>query len=111
MKGKDLTGLSRLLTQRLSVIKNEFVAVDDNLDNDFLENCRVRRRELEASWNADWKTECDGKKLFSDLGQRIKLKQGSRKLKLKVMNEMRSNSSENGKVLEKLIYELINGES
>lgn len=107
MKEKDLVGLTGLLTQRLLDIKDEFLTVDERWGNEFLEKCKVRRRELEVSWNEDWKIECDGKKLFRDLGQKINLKHGPRKLKLRVMDEMRSNSSENWNLLQSHIENLI----
>ena len=73
----------------------------------FIEQCEQQKRTLTPVWESKWKEECDGKLLFADLQQEGILKISSSNLKRKIVQEMRNTKSENWRIVNSLIQQLL----
>jgi energy-coupling factor transporter ATP-binding protein EcfA2 len=76
---------------------------------EFLALCAARRKELEVVWEARWKENCDGKRLFRDFCKVGGLKIPLSAFKNQIVGRMRDTSSENWRVVESRLKELIHG--
>jgi hypothetical protein len=108
IKGKSLDEIAQILDKRLALMASQSVSFTENWSGQFLRDCADRRKELEPIWDADWKNECDGKKLFADLHGDLGIKISPRKFKRRVILEMRKTPpSENWRAVESLLKSLI----
>lgn len=109
LKSGDIDGISRLLFERLQRIKGQLVDLDEEQwSRRFKADCATHLERLKENWDAKWQTECDGKKLFSDLHNRVQpLSGGLRRFKVRVMHEMRLKSTENWRSVKGMLDELL----
>lgn len=110
--GKKLPKIADLLHGRLLEIMNQTATINngDAWKNEFLRKCNEERQKLAAVWEVKWLSECDGKRLFSELCQQVQLNISPRKFKIRVMNEMRLKSSENWRAIKSLLDDLLENE-
>jgi hypothetical protein len=73
----------------------------------FLREADQHRRELVLIWESKWKEECDGKLLFADLQKEGILKISSSSLKRRIVQEMRNAKSENWRIVNSLLQQLL----
>lgn len=109
LKGNDLTVISKVLFGRLLRIKKQLIDLDEaDWTKKFLADCELHKAKLEETWDAKWNTECDGKKLFADLHNKVQpIPGGLKKFKVRIMHEMRLKSSENWRSVKGMLDELL----
>jgi hypothetical protein len=74
----------------------------------FVEICNGKKHVLSASWEAAWRDECDGKRLFDDLYRRRQFRLPQLKLKKKTIQLMRTRNTANWQSLQRLLTEFLN---
>jgi hypothetical protein len=109
LKSGDINAISNLLFERLQRIKGQLVALDgEQWKEGFKAECAAHLGGLKEDWDAKWQSECDGKKLFSDLHNKVQpLSGGLRRFKVRVMQEMRLKSTENWRSVKGMLDELL----
>lgn len=108
IQGKEIAAIADTLAARLLDIKQQFLDIERDVWKDnFVHQCNEMRERLRAEWNLKWVTECDGKRLFSDLCQKVQPKSGPKKFKSRVITEMRLKPSENWRTMGGLITDLL----
>jgi hypothetical protein len=75
---------------------------------EFVEICERKKHVLSASWEAAWRDECDGKRLFDDLYRRRQFRLPQLKLKKKMIQLMRTRNTANWQSLQRLLTEFLN---
>lgn len=105
----DIYKVSKTLFDKLLRIKTQLIDLnEEQWTIKFLADCESQRQELLETWEAKWQTECDGKKLFADLHNKVQpLSGGLKKFKVRVMQEMRLKSSENWRSVKGMLDELL----
>lgn len=108
IQGKNLESISELLAQRLIEIQTQFSELNSSAwKSEFLAKCAASQTRLKDEWDLKWMIECDGKRLFSELCQKVQPKNGARKFKIRVINEMRLKPSENWRTINGLLGDLL----
>jgi hypothetical protein len=77
----------------------------------FVEQCKNIRRELEVSWETNWKSLCNGKRLFVDFQSLGYLKVSSITFKRRIMQHMKGSGAPNWREMSELINSLLIGDS
>lgn len=108
VQGRTLNEIADTLHGRLISIMEQSSEIDrSSWKKDFLKKCSEERQKYSSVWETKWLSECDGKRLFSELYQQVKPKMGPKKFKIRVMNEMRLKPSENWLAVHSLIGKLL----
>ncbi|MEX3930248.1 ATP-dependent endonuclease [Paraburkholderia phymatum] len=107
IKGKDTPGIASTLFARLIAMKDRLDAVsEDGWKPEFEKACAARKEQLQAVWEIKWREECDGKRLFQDIGASGRLRMNVRNFKKRVIVQMRNTQSENWRSVKSLISAL-----
>lgn len=107
IKGQEPEAIVRNLWARLAQVKEQMAELSEAVWKEDFENARVKKAsELRAIWNIKWEEECDGKRLFQDIGARGHLKMSVRSFKKRVATEMRNKQSANWRVVMSLLRDL-----
>lgn len=105
---KSLDEIASSLFTRLSLAKNSLqFQSEEEWKMDFIKRCDAKKQELEEVWNTKWKELCDGKRLFEDFQKKGILKIPLSQFKRKIIQQMKSVSSENWRLVESLLKGLI----
>lgn len=75
---------------------------------EFVGICERKKHALSASWEANWRDECDGKRLFDDLYRRRQFRLPQLKLKKRTIQTMRTRNTANWQSLQRLLTEFLN---
>lgn len=106
--GKSLDDISDIVVGRLIRIKTQLAGIDEEEWRvEFIQKCTEERQRMASIWEAKWMNECDGKRLFGDMCQKIKLSMAPRRFKIRVIDEMRLKRSENWRTIEGLLSDLL----
>ncbi|KVR92171.1 hypothetical protein WK28_02575 [Burkholderia vietnamiensis] len=104
VKGKDMSGISDVLLCRLKAMKNKLASLSEaEWKRQFEADCTVRKDELQAIWEVKWQEDCDGKRLFQDIGTSGRLRMSVRNFKKRVITQMRNSQSENWRAVKSLL--------
>jgi ABC-type cobalamin/Fe3+-siderophores transport system ATPase subunit len=76
---------------------------------DFLERQTAQRKAIELIWEASWKERCNGKRLFRDFQATGRIKISPSAFKRRIMQQMKTTTSENWTLLSGLLSALIKG--
>jgi hypothetical protein len=107
IKGKDASEIADILLSRLVSMKQRLDVVSESeWKREFEMACADRNRKLQAIWEAKWKEECDGKRLFQDIGTSGRLRMNVRNFKKRVITQMRNTKSENWCSVKSLLASL-----
>jgi energy-coupling factor transporter ATP-binding protein EcfA2 len=110
IQGKNINEVANAIFNRLDKIKNQVTALPNvEWKQRFLDDVQAKRRELEPTWEAKWREDCDGKRLFRDLHLRRPFKVSLRRLKKEVMYRMRGQRTETWRSVESLLKRLVDG--
>ena len=105
---QSLQEIASSLFIRLSLAKESLkFQSEEEWETQFYASCTKRRKELELIWEAKWKELCDGKRLFEDFQKLGILRISNPLFKRKIIQQMKSVSSENWRLAESLLKELI----
>lgn len=112
VKGETLESISGNLWSRLTVIKKQVTNLSEEpWKGKFESDCQAEVKNLQSIWDIKWIEECDGKRLFADIGARGDLKMNVRNFKKRVANEMKNNQTENWKIVKSLLSDLTREEA
>jgi len=107
IKGKEASGIADTLLHRLIAMKHRLDTVSESeWKHDFEMACAARKEQLEAIWEAKWREDCDGKRLFQDIGASGRLRMSVRNFKKRVIAQMRNTQSENWRSVKSLLSAL-----
>jgi predicted ATPase len=108
IQGKSFPETASLLFQRLSRIREQMVALDQaTWEREFVRECENGQIRVAEIWEAKWRDNCDGKKLFTDLQRRLGIRMRLPRFKKRVILEMKNRSTENWRTMESLLKELL----
>lgn len=111
IQGKGMEAIADILIGRLSEIKRQLSSIDEaNWKEQFIQKCEEERERIHTEWEQweqKWVTECDGKRLFHELCQKVTPRNGARKFKIRVISEMRLKPTENWRTISGLLNELL----
>lgn len=108
IQGKEIEVIAENLATRLIDIRAQIIDIEPEAwKRKFLCECNAERERLRAEWDVKWVMECDGKRLFTDLCQKVQPKNGPRKFKGRVIAEMRLKASENWRMIDGLLKGLL----
>jgi hypothetical protein len=106
--GKTLAEMANALFQRVERARRSIVNhVREDWMDDFIRLCEQERRQLEPVWESTWKEACNGKKLFEDLQRQGILRMSPTVFKRRIIQRMRDGVSENWRLVESQLVELI----
>ncbi|MDA8152943.1 MAG: AAA family ATPase [Acidithiobacillus sp.] len=107
IKGKEVSEIAETLLQRLTSMKQRLEVVSENKwKQEFEMACAGREEQLREIWEAKWREDCDGKRLFQDIGASGRLRMSVRNFKKRVIAQMRNTQSENWRSAKSLLSEL-----
>jgi hypothetical protein len=107
IKGKEASEIAETLLQRLTSMKQRLEVVSENKwKQEFEMACAGREEQLREIWEAKWREDCDGKRLFQDVGATGRLRMSVRNFKKRVIAQMRNTQSENWRSAKSLLSEL-----
>ncbi|WP_347468930.1 ATP-dependent nuclease [Burkholderia stagnalis] len=107
IRGKEMSGIANILAHRLSTMKNSLDSWSESeWKLKFESACATRRDELRAIWEVKWREDCDGKRLFRDVGASGRLRMNVRNFKRRVITQMRNSQSENWRSVKGLLAAL-----
>jgi predicted ATP-dependent endonuclease of OLD family len=108
VKIKPLDQIADALEARLQLSRTSIERFSEgNWKRNFLRLCGDERQKLEPLWESAWKEQCDGKRLFEDLQQHNILKIPVSTLKRRIMQQMKATASENWRLMESLLKDLL----
>lgn len=101
LSNKSIEEISRAALQRIVDVKRQLAGIDEaQWDTQFKAAVRTERHELEAIWETNWLSDCDGKRLLEELTKRVNLKMSLKKFKIRLMREIAINQSPSWKLVE-----------
>ncbi|MBU2856159.1 AAA family ATPase [Acidithiobacillus ferrooxidans] len=107
IKGKNASEIAETLLQRLTSMKQQLAVVSEiDWKQEFEMACAGRKEQLREIWEAKWREDCDGKRLFQDIGASGRLRMSIRNFKKRVIAQMRNTQSENWRSVKSLLSEL-----
>ncbi len=107
ISGQELGGISTKLWSRLAEVKSQVANLSESdWKAQFEGACRAKADALRAVWEVKWIEECDGKRLFQDVGSHGKLNMSVRAFKKRVATEMKNSQSETWKIAKSLLIDL-----
>ncbi|MDM9647113.1 AAA family ATPase [Rhizobium sp. S163] len=109
LNGKTFEEASSVLYNRLENISTQLSGLNEQTwKAAFVEKCKRRKEELLPLWDAEWKERCDGKRLFKELQQKVKMRISIRSFKRRVMERMRGvPTTDNWRAIEGLLKQLL----
>lgn len=108
ISGKPLAQIAEHLCDRLMQLKIQTACIDKSgWSEQFLSECEEEKKALNALWEMKWINECNGKQLFNELCQIVHPKHGAKKLKVRLMTEMRLKPSEGWRTIDGLLRDLL----
>jgi hypothetical protein len=100
--------IAAALMARLSGAKASLSHVgESNWKQIFIEQCLAAKSRLEPIWESSWKAECDAKRLFVDYQRAKLLRIPLATFKLRIVERMRKIGSDNWRLVESLLRELL----
>lgn len=106
--GKSTTEIADILSARLTHVVSQLGAIDEaSWKSNFIQQCAKEKRELETLWEAKWKEDCDGKRLFRNLHKSLQFRVSLTKFKKTLMSEMRVATTDNWRIVESQLKGLI----
>jgi hypothetical protein len=110
MMGKNFSEFADLIYGKIERVREQFGLFEEAAwKSKFIKACEEREAELRERWEASWETECDGKKLVRDFHSLVKIRESMVKFKIRVINTMATNSSENWLAMKSLLADLMLG--
>jgi hypothetical protein len=107
-KGASLEDMGVAFFKRSKAASDSLQGLDErNWKDRFIARTQELRNSLQIEWEAKWKEDCDGKRLFSDLQKRGYLRVALPVFKRRVIQRMREVSSENWRLVESQLKELV----
>ncbi|WP_341319243.1 AAA family ATPase [Paraburkholderia sp. IMGN_8] len=107
VKGKEIPEIAKALVARLQDMKEQVGGLDaDQWRHNFEAECSVAKQRLQGVWEATWREDCDGKRLFQDIAASGLLKMSLKSFKKRVMIHMRNTQSENWRSIKSLLASL-----
>ena len=68
VQGKTFAELSEITFDRIRGIGQRYSTFEEvSWKKDFVTSCEKKKKELEEAWQVNWRDECDGKRLISNL--------------------------------------------
>lgn len=107
IEGKTLDEIAQKLYERLKTIRTQHETLTDDWKSRFIRECEAELTEIKPIWHEKWKEDCDGKRLFQDLRQKVTLNMPLRKFKKRVMVEMLARRTENWRSVQSLLEGLL----
>lgn len=105
---KSLPDMTEALFTRLASAKKSLDHKDEaEWKADFIRRCEDHKKELENIWEDKWKELCNGKQLFEDFQKKGILKIAISVFKRRILQHMKTTSSENWRLVESLLKDLI----
>ncbi len=100
--------IAQTLAARIQNAKSKLEAFDvSTWSQTFVSEVELKCRELEKTWESNWITLCDGKRLLIDLSKEITLRMNQKKFKLRLMKEMALTRTPNWLEMESALAELL----
>lgn len=105
---KSLDEIADKLHHRINKARQQLAVFSaEGWKNDFKNRVQIEKKRLGDVWATTWVKDCDGKRLFDDLSKKIQLRLSVKKFKLRLMREMLVGKSENWRILEGQLKELL----
>ncbi|VWB69782.1 DNA replication and repair protein RecF [Burkholderia lata] len=110
VRGKEIPDIASGLAHRVSAMKHSLSSWSESeWKLEFETVCAKREQELRAIWGIKWREDCDGKRLFRDIGASGRLRMNVRNFKKRVVTQMRNSQSENWRSIKSLLATLTDG--
>lgn len=90
IRNKTFREMADIQFARFEKIKIQVCGLEADWKDKFVADCQRAKTALENKWSTSWLTDCDGKRLFQDLHQRVQLQMSTAKFKARIMSELRS---------------------
>jgi predicted ATPase len=107
VENKSFQDIASALFNRLLSAKESLKYNEKTWEIEFIRSCNDKKRELEYVWEDKWKELCDGKQLFDDFQKKGILKISVSLFKRKILQHMKNSTSENWRLVESLLKELM----
>ena len=105
---ESINQTAEILASRIAKVKKQ--VCDINIlawKKQFLADVETEKKLLEKDWETSWISNCDGKRLFDDLKNKISLKTSLKRFKVQLMKDMALSRSDSWKVIESDIRGLL----
>lgn len=103
-----LVEIASALYQRLTDVASSLTfGTREEWVGDFTKRAEVRKKDLELIWEGKWKELCDGKVLFNDFLRTGRLRTGLSTFKRRIIQDMRATTSDNWRLVESLLKDLL----
>jgi hypothetical protein len=100
--------MSVALFQRLDAIREQLKAVQrDKWIAELKGKCESKETEIKTMWEEKWPSECDGKKLLSDLHQFYKTSVSLLEFKKRIISAMAKRETENWRIVDSYLADLL----
>ena len=104
--GKQFSEMSNILFGRINTLKKQIESLSEiDWKKEFIEKCEAEVSLRAGDWKPQWITLCDGKRFFSDLHQKYKLKMKPLKFKKMIIERMQHEKSEGWILIQSLLTE------
>ena len=100
--------IAKTLYDRLSAMRDQLGAINESdWTGKFIEQCQAKVDQLRPSWEDNWATECDGKRVLRDMHKAVDAKVSSVEFKRRIVTAMSARQTENWRVVDSYLSELL----
>ncbi len=104
----DMELTASKLYSRMNNARNSIPAESEEIwQKKFLEEFSKRKSEMLRTWESKWRELCDGKKLLSEIHKRNNMKISEPTFKVRIIQKMRDNKSDDWRLVKGLLEDLI----
>lgn len=102
--GKSFSESAIILREKIESLKYKMSDLDlSSWASEFEKLCMIERNSLFPIWDADWVSQCNGKRLFSEIQKKVTLNMPILAFKRRILLQMRANKSESWLMVDGLL--------